>query len=158
MRWGRAAALLCVLLQVDACSLLFVTPAPPFAQMGQPVECTDSHTMPWIDTIYGLALISSAVGGGTSSSPSSTDKSIGVPLVSLTGLAFLASAYIGFRRTGRCAELEDAYAAAHPYPPQPYYGQPQQPYYPQQPQQPYYPQQPQPQQPQPPPPAPSPPR
>ena len=149
MRWGRAAALLCVLLQLDACSLLFVTPAPPYAQLGQPVECTDSHTMPWIDTIYGLALISSAVGGGTSSSPSSTDKSIGVPLVSLTGLAFLASAYIGFRRTGRCAELEDAYAAAHPYPPQPYYGQPQPP--PQPP--PYYP----PPQPQPQPP-PSPPR
>jgi hypothetical protein len=130
MRLGRALGLLCLVLHLDACSVLFVTPAPAFAQPGQPVDCTDSHVFPWIDTIYGLAMISSAVGGGASNGASSTDKSVGVPIASVMAIGALASAYIGFRRVGRCQELEDAYDAsraryAYP-PPQPYY--PPQPY------------------------------
>jgi hypothetical protein len=136
MRMGRALALVCLVLHVDACSVLFVTPAPPYAQPGQPVECTDSHVWPWVDTIYGLAMISSAVGGGESST-SSTNKSVGVPVLSLVAAGAILSAYVGFRRVGRCQELEDAYDAArarYPYPPPPpYYAPPPQPLPPPQP-------------------------
>ncbi|HTJ45386.1 MAG TPA: hypothetical protein VL463_24945 [Kofleriaceae bacterium] len=146
-------AALCLVVHANACSFLFVKPAPPNVPPGAPVSCTDSRIFPWIDTLYGVAAVSSIVGGGASDTDS-TNKAVGIPVMSVAAIGLLAGAYVGFSRVSRCEELEDAAAAAyHPYP-QPYpYGYPPpqpQPYpypYPP-PQQP--PQQPPPQQPQPP--------
>lgn len=154
---GRVIGLVCLAVHVNACSLVFVRPAPPVVAPGAPVDCTDSHVFPWIDGIYGLAAISSIVGGSASDSASSGEKAAGIPIMSVAAIGLLASAYIGFRRVGRCEELEDAAAAAYaqraqqpyaypapqqPYPaPQQQYPAPQQPYpAPQQPAGPYQPQ------------------
>ena len=141
---GRAIGLVCLAVHVNACSLVFVRPAPPVVASGAPVDCTDSHTFPWIDGIYGLAAVSSIVGDSASNSASSGEKAAGIPIMSVVAIGFLASAYIGFRRVGRCEELEDAAAASYaqraqsPYgypPPQPAYP-PQQSAYPPTPTQP----------------------
>ena len=134
-------------MHVNACSLVFVRPAPPVVAPGAPVDCTDSHVFPWIDGIYGLAAISSIVGGSASDSASSGEKAAGIPIMSVAAIGLLASAYIGFRRVGRCEELEDAAAASYAQrAQQPYYPPPQHAPYqapapaPQQPSGPYQPQ------------------
>ena len=126
MRTGRAIAIVCLALHVNACSLVFVRPAPPVVAPGAPVDCTDSHVFPWIDGIYGLAAISSIVGGSASDSASSGEKAAGIPIMSVAAIGLLASAYIGFRRVGRCEELEDAAAAAYAQRAQQPYGYPTQ--------------------------------
>ena len=140
-------ALTCAVLGLHAgCSLVFVHPAPPSTPVGAWVDCTESRMFPWGDTIYGAAAVISAVGGTAAQSGSVQTREIAAPLMGVLGAGLLYSAYVGFRRTGRCSDLHDAARAAwsrrgwgqYPqqgYPPPGYPPQPQpQPYPPQPPQ------------------------
>jgi len=125
-----AAAL--VASQLGGCSLLFLNKAPSNVPEGAWADCSESLVFPVIDAVYGTASVIGAVGGTVTTGdddPTTNDSDAGYivgPMYGLLGLAYLYSAYVGFRETSRCSNIHGAAEARGIYGPQPYY--PPQPY------------------------------
>lgn len=125
--------------QLAGCSLAFVDRAPDPVPPGAWVSCTESRVWPVVDTVVGAAQIIGALGVSATADDLDTEAErdaarVAGTLYAVAGVAFLYSAYVGWRETGRCTRLhEEAEARGvygpYPYPPpQPYPPPPPQPY------------------------------
>ncbi len=134
---GRFVAAALIASQLSACSLLFVRKAPDNVPVGAWAECTESVAWPIVDAVLGVSTVASAVGVTGTADEDEDAARVVAPIYGLMGLAFLYSAYVGFRETSQCGNIHDQAEARGVYgptyypPPQPYPYPPPQPYPPQ---------------------------
>jgi hypothetical protein len=140
--------------QLTGCSLLLLDRAPPNVPPGVWVHCDDGKAWPVVDSLIGVTQVIGAVGiGATVEDPEDRAAAkVIAPMYALIGVAFLYSAYVGFRETSRCTQIREDAAARGIYGPPPYPPYPHPPSYPPYP----HPHPPPPPAPHPPPPNPSP--
>jgi hypothetical protein len=127
------ASLLALALTGSGCSFLFVKGAPREVEAATPLQCTESRTLPWVDTGFAVGSVLAAVGALTTpaTAPCTGDRTgceivkgyvgafaalaalaIAVPTAIVTG----ASAGYGFAKTSRCREAVARQGLASPIP------------------------------------------
>ena len=103
----RTASLAAVVL--TSCSLLAVRGPDPRGRVDQPPDCTINARAPVV--VDGLAAVATLPGVlFVSSDETNADNAIAIAATA-AGIAFVASAVVGYRREGRCRHAWDVYEA-----------------------------------------------
>ena len=109
VRFGmrRTASLAAVVL--TSCSLLAVRGPDPRGRVDQPPDCTINARAPVV--VDGLAALVTLPGVLFLSGDASTANNAISVAATAAGVAFFASAVVGYRREGRCRHAWDVYEA-----------------------------------------------
>jgi hypothetical protein len=112
MRGALALFLAITLALAPACSFLTVRGAPSNDPGVRPVDCTQSRFAPIVDTVPAVVLLGIALAAladvsetGEGEEGQALVGGLVVIVFGLPGLPFAASAFYGYRKTGRCRDM-----------------------------------------------------
>ena len=112
----------CVLaVSSNGCSFTWAEGPPAHPRSGQPLDCTDSYTLPVLDTVFAVVggtvcLFAYSLGAALGGSP----KPAFYGLLAVTVVAPAGSAIYGYNKVGDCRDVRQTSASSVPeYAPRP---------------------------------------